>query len=141
MEKNPNCVFCKIIEGELPSFKIDEDDKFLAILDIAQFVEGHTLVIPKEHYEFVWDVPNIEEYFKFVHSVSNHFKNLGYKFVDCLILGRMVRHAHIHLLPHNDNDETWNKVQREIDGIQLDEERKPTPEKLKETCKMFKKFE
>jgi histidine triad (HIT) family protein len=140
MHKDPNCVFCKIVAGDLPAYKIDEDENFLAILDIAQFVDGHTLVIPKEHFSFVWDIPEIEQYFKFIHSLGNHYRNLGYKYIDTLTLGRMVTHAHVHLIPHNDDNEVWNKIQREIDGIQLDENRKPTPEKLKETQEMFKKF-
>ncbi len=137
MHRESNCVFCKIADGELPSFKIDENEKFIAILDIAQFVDGHTLVIPKEHYSFIWDMPNMSEYFEFVHSVGNHYRNLGYKYVDTLTLGRMVNHAHVHLIPHNDDDETWNNVQGEIDALQVKE--KPTEEKLREIQEMFKK--
>lgn len=140
MNRDSNCVFCKIVDGEMPSFKIDENEKFVAILDIAQFVKGHTLVLPKEHHAFMWDVPNIGEYFEFVHSVGNHYRNLGYKFVDTLTLGRMVNHAHVHLLPHNDDDEVWNKVQQHIDGLQVNEETKPSEEVLSETHEMFKKF-
>ena len=65
---------------------------------------------------------------------------MGFKYVDTLTLGRTVRHAHVHLLPHNDDNETWNRIQREIDSIQLDTTRKLTQEKLKEVQEMFKKF-
>lgn len=140
MQKDPNCIFCRIVDEEIPAFKIDENEKFLAMLDIAQFVEGHTLVIPKNHVEFIWDIPNVEEYYKFIASIGNHFRNLGFKYVDTLTLGRTVRHAHVHLLPHNDDNETWNRIQREIDSIQLDTTRKLTQEKLKEVQEMFKKF-
>lgn len=140
MHKDPNCVFCKIVDGELPSFKIDESEHFLAFLDIAQFVEGHTLVIPKEHASFIWDIPNISEYFEFVQSLGNHYRNIGYKYVDTLTLGRMVNHAHVHLLPHNDDDENWNKVQKEVDQLQVNDDSKPSQEKLKEVQEMFKKF-
>ncbi len=140
MHRDPNCVFCKIVDGELPCYKVDENEKFIAILDIAQFVQGHTLVIPKEHAAFIWDLPNIEEYFEFIHSLGNHYRNLGYKYVDTLTLGRMVNHAHVHLLPHNDNDENWNKVQKEVDNLQVNEGSKPSDEKLSETLEMFKKF-
>jgi diadenosine tetraphosphate (Ap4A) HIT family hydrolase len=51
----------------------------------------------------------------------------------------MVNHAHVHLLPHNDDNENWNKVQTAVDQLQVEKE-KPTPEKLKETQEMFKKF-
>ncbi len=140
MHTDPNCIFCRIVADEIPSYKIAEDDNFLAILDIAQFVDGHTLVIPKEHFEFVWDVPNVEQYYKFIASLGNHYRNLGFKYVDTLTLGRMVRHAHVHLLPHNDDNETWTRVQKEIDTIQLDEERKLPPKKMEEIRSMFKKF-
>ena len=140
MHIDPNCVFCKIIDGELPSFKIDENEKFLAILDIAQFVKGHTLVIPKEHVGFIWDIANIGEYFEFVQSLGNHYRNLGYKYVDTLTLGRMVNHAHVHLLPHNDDDENWNKVQKAVDDLQVNDETKLSKEKMEEIKEMFKKF-
>ncbi len=137
MLTDPSCVFCKIVSGELPCFKIAEDEKFLAFLDIAQFVEGHTLVIPKEHCEFTWDVSNFGEYYEFVKLVGSHYRNIGFKFVDTLTLGRMVHHAHVHLLPHNDDDETWNKVQAVLDGIQVEKERKPSQEKLQEIQGVF----
>ncbi len=53
-----DCVFCKIINGELPSDKIYEDDKFLAFLDISPVNKGHTLIIPKEHYENLIATPD-----------------------------------------------------------------------------------
>ena len=140
MHIDPNCVFCKIIDGELPSFKIDENEKFLAILDIAQFVKGHTLVIPKEHVGFIWDIADIGGYFEFVQSLGNHYRNLGYKYVDTLTLGRMVNHAHVHLLPHNDDDENWNKVQKAVDDLQVNDETKLSKEKMEEIKEMFKKF-
>ena len=61
-----DCIFCKIAKGEVSSFKIYEDDNYFAFLDISNFTPGHTLVIPKKHYRFVWDVENIEGYFKVV---------------------------------------------------------------------------
>ena len=53
-----NCVFCAIAAGEIPSFKIYEDDRFLAYLDINPFSKGHTLVIPKEHYPCLAETPD-----------------------------------------------------------------------------------
>ena len=50
------CVFCKIIQGEIPSYKVYEDDKVLAILDISQATIGHTLVMPKTHHETIFDL-------------------------------------------------------------------------------------
>ncbi len=135
--KDKNCVFCKIIEGEILSFKIHENSEFLAILDIAQFVEGHTIVIPKEHHEFVWDMPNVRDYFEFVKSVSNHYRALGFTYVDSLTFGRMIKHAHVHLIPHNDDNEDWKKALSEIGRMQLDESRRMTFEKGKEIQQKF----
>jgi len=111
-----DCVFCKIVEGKIPSFKIFEDDNYLAFLDISQFTEGHTLVIPKKHYRFVWDIEDVDGYFSFVKKIAEHYKNdLSFKYVDSLIFGRLVPHAHTHLLPHNGDDKTWDKA---LEGLE-----------------------
>jgi len=124
-----NCIFCKIVEGYIPSYKIYETDNFLAFLDIAQFSEGHTLVIPKTHYRFVWDVPNIGEYFQVVQKVAQHYiKNFNFKYVDSLVYGRMVPHAHVHLVPHNGDNLEWNNSQKHTEDLGQAEERKLTPE-------------
>jgi histidine triad (HIT) family protein len=95
-----DCVFCKIVNGDLPAYKLYEDEDFLAFLDIEQWVDGHTLVIPKEHHHWVWDVPNIGEYFKVVKKVANHFKeNMDIDLVMSVIYGVDVPHAHVHLFP------------------------------------------
>ncbi len=65
-----DCIFCKIVNGEIPSNKVYEDEKFLAFLDINPLSPGHTQVIPKEHYRWVWDVPNIGEYFEVVKKIA-----------------------------------------------------------------------
>jgi histidine triad (HIT) family protein len=95
-----NCVYCKIIAGKLPCWKIYEDDEFLAFLDIFPWVEGHTLVIPKKHYRWVWDVENVDKYFKVVAKIANHYKKVfDTEFVMSFVYGYDVEHAHIHLLP------------------------------------------
>jgi histidine triad (HIT) family protein len=136
--KDKDCIFCKIVRGEIPSFKIYENSEFLAILDIAQFVEGHTIVIPKQHYEFIWDVPNIGGYFEFVKSIGNHYRELGYAYVDTLTFGRMVKHAHVHLIPHNEDDKDWDRVMSEVDNLQLNESKRISSKKGE---KIKKKFE
>ncbi|MEI7463544.1 MAG: HIT domain-containing protein, partial [Candidatus Taylorbacteria bacterium] len=62
----PSCIFCKIINKEIPANIIYEDADFLAFLDIRPLSPGHMLVIPKKHYRWVWDVPNVGEYFEVV---------------------------------------------------------------------------
>jgi len=105
-----DCVFCKIISGQLPSSKVYEDDNFLAFFDISQFTPGHTLVIPKIHVECVWDVQNFSEYLAVVNKIANHYRSIGYKYVDSLVFGRGVNHAHIQLVPHNNDDKEWSQA-------------------------------
>ena len=135
--KKSDCIFCKIISGEIPSCKIHEDDEFLAILDIAQFTEGHTIVIPKEHFDTMWDVPNIGEYLAFVQKVGNHFRGLEYKYVDTLTFGRMVLHSHVHIVPHNGDSDDWEKALQVIGEYQQDPSRHPNNDKGKKLIKKF----
>lgn len=111
-----NCIFCKIVEGEIPCFKIHEDENYLAFLDISQFEEGHTLVVPKKHYHFVWDDPNFGGYFEFAQKIALHYKKLGFEFIDSITMGRGVPHAHIHLVPHNGKGD-WMNVLSGLDKL------------------------
>ncbi len=133
-----DCIFCKIVKGDIPSFKVYEDDEFLGILDIAQFTEGHTILIPKKHFRFVWDIDNIGGYFKAAQKIAKHFKSLGYDYVDSYIWGRMVPHAHLHLVPHNGAVGEYRNATNGFGKLQLDESRRPTKEKGEELVKKFK---
>lgn len=94
------CIFCKIVEGEIPSFKVYEDDHFIAFLDVFPRVKGHTLVIPKEHYRWVYDVPNFGEYFEVAKKVAMKTQNVVQsRFISFVTMGEEVPHAHIHILP------------------------------------------
>lgn len=132
-----NCIFCKIIKGEIPSYKVYEDENYLGILDIAQFVEGHTIVIPKKHHEFVWDVEDLK-YFEVVRKIANHYRRLGYKYVDSAVFGRMVPHAHIHLVPHNEDGNDWDNSLEKIGDMQKDKSRWPSKDKGEELVNRFK---
>lgn len=101
-----NCIFCKIANGEIPSYKIYEDDNVIAILDISQATKGHTLIIAKEHYKNLYDI-NEElagEIFKVVPKIANAIK----KAFDPIGLNVLVNtekplqtvfHFHMHLIP------------------------------------------
>jgi histidine triad (HIT) family protein len=104
-----DCIFCKIIRGQIPSYKVYEDDNYLAFLDISQFTRGHTLVVPKKHYAFIWDIEDIGSFMEVVKKIGNHYRKLGFKYVDTLTFGRLVSHAHLHIVPHNGNDPDWEK--------------------------------
>jgi len=101
------CIFCKIIKGEIPSYKIYEDENFLAFLDINPQSPGHTQVIPKKHYRWVWDLPeedrapgNIGDYFRVVQKISvAQQKAFNTNFILSKIVGDEVEHAHIWVFP------------------------------------------
>lgn len=98
-----DCIFCKIAKGEIPSYKVYEDENFLAFLDVFPRTKGHTLVIPKKHYRWVYDVPNFGEYWEVARKVALKVqKKLQSKFVSFVTYGVDVPHAHIHILPNGE---------------------------------------
>jgi len=102
-----NCIFCKIAKGEIPCDKVYEDDKFLAFLDITPRNKGHTLVIPKKHFRWVWDIEDSlsEKQAIVVKKVGNALrKTFETNFVVSFVIGEEVPHAHIHLVPRLHND-------------------------------------
>lgn len=91
-----DCIFCKIVRGEIPAYKVYEDDDFIAFLDIHPQTPGHTQVIPKKHYRWVWDVPNAGAYFEVVKKIAKaQQKVFGVEWVLSRIIGDEVPHAHI----------------------------------------------
>ncbi len=97
-----NCIFCKIVKGEIPSYKVYEDDHFLAFLDIHPQSPGHTQIIPKNHYRWVWDVPNAGEYFEVAKKVAlAQQKAFSTDFILSKIVGDEVAHAHIWIFPNS----------------------------------------
>ena len=111
------CVFCKIVNGEIPSYKIYETDTVMAFLDISQNTKGHTLVIPKKHIESIFDLDEQtgRDLFEAVIKTTNILKNkLGFKDVNLLnnngsLAGQVVNHYHIHIIPRYGNDECYFK--------------------------------
>jgi histidine triad (HIT) family protein len=100
-----DCIFCKIISGDIPSYKVYEDENFYAFLDINPRNRGHIQVIPKQHYRWVWDVPNIGEYFEVVQRLANAMKKaFSTDYIVSLILGEEVEHAHVWLVPRFKGD-------------------------------------
>ena len=102
-DTNSGCVFCKVVSGEFPSYKIYEDDKHLAILDLYPNVKGMTLIITKEHYESYaagMDDENYSEFFLFAKKVSKLLDlKLGVKRTALVMEGMGINHAHIKLYP------------------------------------------
>jgi len=100
-----NCVFCSIIQKKIPAEVIYEDADFIAFLDIHPKSPGHALVIPKEHYRYVWDVPNAGAYFEAAKKVAlAQKKAFGTDFILSKIVGEEVPHAHIWIFPDSNVD-------------------------------------
>lgn len=108
-------IFTKIIEGEIPSYKIAEDDLFLAFLDVNPNAKGHTLCIPKQEINKLFDMED-ELYLKlmqFSKKVATALeKTIPCKRIGMAVIGLEVPHAHVHLIPLNEMDEMrfQNKV-------------------------------
>jgi histidine triad (HIT) family protein len=97
-------IFTKIISGEIPCYKIAENDRFFAFLDINPLAKGHTLVIPKEEIDNIFDIEddNFKELFLFAKKIAKSIdKVIKAEKVGIAVIGLEVRHAHIHLVPIN----------------------------------------
>lgn len=112
VNKSENCIFCKIVSREIKSEILDESENFIAIKDINPVSEGHLLVIPKEHFLNLLEIPD-----KLGNELLKFMKNLGLKIVDKKIgdgfniimnnfssAGQLVMHSHIHLIPRKGDD-------------------------------------
>ena len=106
------CIFCIIINGEIPAFKIYEDEYVLCFLDISQASEGHTLIVPKKHFENLFDVDQetLNHMAQAVKIVTNLLKEkLGVTDVNLLNnsgtnAGQTVMHLHFHIIPRKEGD-------------------------------------
>lgn len=106
------CVFCEIIKGNIPSYKIYEDEDVYAFLDIGDDVIGHTLVVPKKHYDNILDVPvdTMNKVMSVVQKISKHYvENKGFTGVNILNnsgvdADQSVMHLHVHILPRKNGD-------------------------------------
>lgn len=129
------CIFCKIINGEIPSYKIFENDFVIAFLDISQETTGHTLVLPKKHISNILELD--EETNIYLSSAILKVTKLLSKKLNCInfnilnncgeLAGQTVKHLHIHIIPqHEDEHFQFNHVEHE-----------PNFEKLKSTQKVI----
>lgn len=107
-----NCIFCKIAAGEIPSYKIYEDDEVLAFLDIAPVNPGHVLVIPKKHFRNLEDI-NEEELCKLMivikkigQAIKDGLGVEGYNVIENNdpVAGQIINHLHFHIIPRRTDD-------------------------------------
>lgn len=98
-------IFTKIINGEIPSHKVYEDERTFAFLDIHPVQPGHVLVVPKNQVEFVWDLPpaDYQAVMRTAQMVALRLRGvLGAPYVGEKIVGEDVPHAHVHIIPFSD---------------------------------------
>ena len=110
--KNHECIFCKIARKEIPEQFIGESNNFFAILDANQKTKGHTLIIPKQHYVTLLDIPNKlgEELVQFAKKIASEILEKKYGDGFNILMnnlepaGQVVKHAHIHIIPRKEKD-------------------------------------
>lgn len=113
-------IFSKIIAGEIPSYKVAEDEKFYAFLDINPLVKGHTLVVPKREVDYIYDL-NDEE-LAAMHVFAKHVAQAIQKAFPCkkvgeAVIGLEVPHAHIHLIPiQKESDMLFSNPKLQLSG-------------------------
>jgi histidine triad (HIT) family protein len=133
MEKD-ECIFCKIVKGEIPAAKIWEDKEHLAFLDANPYVRGHLLVIPKEHSGWLWDM-DMDKYKKLkekIYYLANILrKAFDTDWVEEVVAGIGVNHTHIHLLPRKRNDGLGELPRKPIEPKLSDKEMKELAEKIR----------
>lgn len=113
-----NCIFCKIINGEIPCYKVYEDELALAFLDISQVSKGHTLIVPKKHFDNMLecDEKTLAHIYQLANKIGNLLVNkLNAKGMNILtnineVAGQSVKHFHVHLLPRYSEE----------DGVKID---------------------
>ncbi|MDH6603085.1 histidine triad (HIT) family protein [Bacilli bacterium PM5-9] len=123
-----DCLFCKIVSGEIPSYKIYEDEDVLAFLDISQTTKGHTLVIPKKHAKDIYEIDDesMAKVYKVARKLANTLSEklnanginlLNNNKVDA---GQTVFHYHVHLIPRYDKDDKFvvNFLENENSNIE-----------------------
>lgn len=116
------CLFCKIIKGEIPSYKLYEDEDLMVILDAYPNVDGHTLIIPKNHYDTFKDIP--DELLIHINEISKKYTDILMDKLDAKELtvlvnygtAQKIKHYHMHLLPNFgtraliSTEEIYNKI-------------------------------
>jgi histidine triad (HIT) family protein len=126
-------IFTKIIQREIPCHLIAEDDRFMAFLDVMPLVEGHTLVIPKQEIDYIFDLDPelLGDLMKFAQTIAPALKKaIPCKRVGVAVIGLEVPHAHMHLVPMN----------RMMDINFSQEKLKPSQESLAQTAALIRSF-
>lgn len=118
-------IFSRIVKGEIPSYKVAEDERFFAFLDINPMAKGHTLVIPKQEVDYIFDLDDdiLKNMVIFAKKVAKSIeKTITCKRVGIMVVGLEVHHAHIHLVPINkESDMSLSNPRIKIEQFEFEE--------------------
>ena len=140
-DEEKNCVFCKIVRGEIPSYTVYEDDVVKAFLDISQNTPGHTLVVPKKHVKdiFAYDDELAAAVFSRLPKIARAIKASNPKIVGMNILNnngkvayQSVFHSHIHLIPRYSDDDDFKMIFKDNSGNYNDEKYRKIQQAIKD---------
>ena len=117
-------IFSKIVNGDIPCYKVAEDENFLAFLDVNPVVKGHVLVIPKQEVDYIFDIEDdlLAGLNLFAKKVAIKMKRiLPCERIGVTVIGLEVPHAHIHLIPINSiTDMDFSKPKKKFDNLELE---------------------
>jgi len=127
--RDPDCVFCKIVAGEIPSAKVAESDRAYAFMDVGPIAAGHTLVVPRDHYETIADMS--PEDVAAIYELAARLAPAIQKAVEAeglnvlqnngRVAGQVVPHVHVHLIPRSSGDGlSWPWPARKTDPEELE---------------------
>ncbi len=124
MNADPNCIFCKIVIGQIPSYKVYEDKNFFGFLTIKPHTKGHILLIPKTHTEDILSADDFisTEIFKVGKTLAKKIKTIFKPDKVAFVLaGQGVPHLHLHLIPMNQENDLDPHVAKEATKAELEE--------------------
>lgn len=118
-------IFSKIINGDIPCYKIAENEQFLAFLDVFPLVKGHVLVVPKQEIDYIFDLPDqlLADMFIFAKKLAPAIeKAVPCKRIGLSVIGLEVPHAHLHMVPMNTaNDVNFTQPKIKVEAAEMEE--------------------
>jgi len=130
-----NCIFCQVVAGKIPCYKIFENEHFLGLLDIFPVIEGHALIIPKKHYRWVHEVKEFGQFWQVAQKVAlAQINGLKASTVVFATAGFQVPHAHIHVMPMPPIGQG-----EFLPGVESAKRIKVTPQELQKTAASLRK--
>lgn len=144
---NDNCIFCKIISGEIPSYTVFENDDVKAFLDISQVTPGHTLMIPKKHMAdiFEYSTEDAKRYLQYIPEIARAVQSFDPAIKGMNICNnngeiayQSVFHSHIHFVPRYTNDDGFKMIWADNSSDYDNDKYQAIADKIKQQCEVEK---